>query len=614
MADLSKLSDADLLALKLGDITKVSDAGLLALKGEAAPSSFVDRALDGLKGPIKGVLQGIGDFEAGKIRGAASIGATLMRPFESGDENKARRAKVDEFMQSMGAQPDSMAYGAGKIGAEIAGTAGAGNVIAGAARLIPGVAANAPRVVNALQSAGMTTGVKAAPGAGNALADLAIRSGAGAVTGGGQAALVDPEHALTGAVVGGALPGAAKGLGIAGRAIGAQIMPNRNALNKIAETGDPNQIIADIQTYYPKGAENIPASAAAITKNPALAQLEQGSRLKTPAPWYDFDQKQGKAVYENVMNATKDAELVGQRAATRRSNWDEAWAKARDNEKPKLWQWGMQRLRMDLDQALMSPPASNPAVKAAIDQIRNEIDRLGPGFSPSHLQQLRAELNGKINPLDSTLSLKTAPRDNPAIISIKQELDRILNASTGGKWQKVLDGYVKDSVSLTQARASEKVRSKFIDNATGNPLRKGLDPNDEIPIITESGLKGAINMARNPDKTLGLSDEAVNRLQATVDALRRQGIVQDVKRTATAGGGSDTMSNAIAAAGGGKMGAAWRLLKGLGTMRTDAELARMLSNPDALAAELRKLAGRRGIGNPLAELTYRAAPGLAGGQ
>jgi len=35
--DLSKLSDADLMALKAGDLTKVSDAGLMVLKGEPAP-------------------------------------------------------------------------------------------------------------------------------------------------------------------------------------------------------------------------------------------------------------------------------------------------------------------------------------------------------------------------------------------------------------------------------------------------------------------------------------------------------------------------------------------------------------------------------------------------
>ena len=38
MADLTKLSDADLLALKSGDITKLSDAGLLALRGQSSPA------------------------------------------------------------------------------------------------------------------------------------------------------------------------------------------------------------------------------------------------------------------------------------------------------------------------------------------------------------------------------------------------------------------------------------------------------------------------------------------------------------------------------------------------------------------------------------------------
>ena len=37
MADLSKLSTEDLLALKSGDLSKVSTEGLMALKGQTAP-------------------------------------------------------------------------------------------------------------------------------------------------------------------------------------------------------------------------------------------------------------------------------------------------------------------------------------------------------------------------------------------------------------------------------------------------------------------------------------------------------------------------------------------------------------------------------------------------
>jgi hypothetical protein len=106
-----------------------------------------------------------------------------------------RRNAMSDALRSMGADTDSMAFGAGKIGAEIAGTAGVGGALASGAR---GMGA-APAVVNALRTGGMTTG-------GRGAADLALRTGAGAAVGGASAGLVDPSQAGTGALIGGALP------------------------------------------------------------------------------------------------------------------------------------------------------------------------------------------------------------------------------------------------------------------------------------------------------------------------------------------------------------------------------------------------------------------------
>src|SRR5574343_74123 len=81
-------------------------------------------------------------------------------------------------------------------------------------------AAGAPtKIVNALHSAGMTTGGRA-PGFINALNDMALRSAAGGAVGGASTALVDPEHAGTGAAIGAAMPPAGIVVGTAGKAIG----------------------------------------------------------------------------------------------------------------------------------------------------------------------------------------------------------------------------------------------------------------------------------------------------------------------------------------------------------------------------------------------------------
>jgi hypothetical protein len=85
------------------------------------------------------------------------------------------------------------------------------------------------------------------------------------------------------------------------------------------------------------------------------------------------------------------------------------------------------------------------------------------------------------------------------------------------------------------------VRNAFVDGETGRVRGVSLDSNGDVPKITEAGLGRAMDAARLPDKSLALSPQSNDRLTATLDALRRQNIVQGVKRTATAGSGSDTV-------------------------------------------------------------------------
>lgn len=167
------------------------------------------------------VAQGVGNVVAGAVRGAGSIGATILAPYDiakdalagkglSLESNRQRRADMDSALQSFGAEPNSLMYQGGKLAGEIAGTAGTGGVLAKGAQAVGA----APTVVNALRTAGMTTGGN--PGVVNML----TRMGGGALTGGAAAGLIDPEQAGTGVVVGGALPPAAAAIGRVGSALG----------------------------------------------------------------------------------------------------------------------------------------------------------------------------------------------------------------------------------------------------------------------------------------------------------------------------------------------------------------------------------------------------------
>ena len=140
------------------------------------------------------IKQGAGNFAAGLVRGAGSIGATLLSPIDiakdaingkgfSLESNRQRRSDMDAALSSMGAETDSLGYGAGKLTGEIAGTAGAGGAVANGVRMGAAVAgkavpAAANTFLNAISSGGLTLGANAPT---NALANILRRNGGGAV-------------------------------------------------------------------------------------------------------------------------------------------------------------------------------------------------------------------------------------------------------------------------------------------------------------------------------------------------------------------------------------------------------------------------------------------------
>lgn len=172
----------------------------------------------------KELMQDTGNLLAGFLRGAGSIGATIVAPIDitkdalsgkglSLESNRQRRADMDWALQDLGAQPDSLAFKGGKLGAEIAGTAGAGGVLANTARAIPGAAAAAP-LIESIGSGGFKAGgLKGLPAIG-------VRILGGGITGGASAGLVDPETAGTGVLIGGGFPAATSVIGGVSRLAG----------------------------------------------------------------------------------------------------------------------------------------------------------------------------------------------------------------------------------------------------------------------------------------------------------------------------------------------------------------------------------------------------------
>jgi hypothetical protein len=183
----------------------------------------------------KSKLRDAGNLVAGGIRGAGSIGSTILAPVDiakdaldgkglSLESNRKRRADMDHALKDLGANPDSFLYQVGKLATEVAGTAGAGPSLG-----VGGKALGLGQpIVNALSSGGFRA--SANPGAVNMLTRIV----GGAAAGGASAGLVDPAQAGTGAVVGGVLPPAVAASGWAGNLISENMRSVANRLMQSA--------------------------------------------------------------------------------------------------------------------------------------------------------------------------------------------------------------------------------------------------------------------------------------------------------------------------------------------------------------------------------------------
>lgn len=369
--------------------------------------------------------------------------------------------------------------------------------------------------------------------------------------------------------------------------------------------------VADINTYFPKGAENIPMSTATITQNPSLLLAERASRAKDPASWTQFDITQNRAVWDNVVRGTENAGQLGRLRETRQGNWNESTSKAFENFKPKKFSHEMNAFYDNIDQALRSPAGQNE-MRPVLTEIKRQMDDLGPQFGPEHMARLRARMQGMIKgtPGDPFAS---APKSDPYFISLKTEIDRILNSSTGSKWNKAVQGYAKDSGPVTAARSSEAIKGAFV---TPEGVFRKTDVGG-VPSVTQAGLRQALTQFGENNFGNTLAPDSRTILDATLGALQRRDALQTVKGSGTGGGGSNTLMDFIAAGANvdhhGLAGMALSKVKNFSSDRTRAALDEALRNPDAFVALMeRKLAS----GAPLTrveEHTLNLIRGAGGG-
>jgi Transglycosylase SLT domain len=161
------------------------------------------------------------DIGMGALQGAANIGTTLMRPFDSDQETAARKQKLSDFFKE-NSNPNSVEFKGGNLASEVAGTAPLGGIIGKAVSpVLPGLG-------QAISRGGFANIPKT-------LGELAKNVAGGAISGGATTSLVNPEDAAIGAMIGGALPGLTQAASPLMNKLGNALSPEVKALARQAQ-------------------------------------------------------------------------------------------------------------------------------------------------------------------------------------------------------------------------------------------------------------------------------------------------------------------------------------------------------------------------------------------
>lgn len=322
MADIELLLEAERRGILPPDkqalLAEARKRSLVPPAPDAATSAQDDTMRQRLKDLGIGAGRAYINTVGGAVRGAGSIGATILAPVDAaaramGVENDFigrtdRRQAMTEGLRSMGVDPESLAFQAGKVGAEIAGTAGVGAPIGAGARVL-----GLRSMVEPLQTFGLRG------------KNMLLRGLGGAVTGGAAAGLVDPtlESAKIGAGIGAAVPMVFRGVGRLSDAASRLANPRERLLMDAAE-GREQQIINELRRNqvlvpgsFPTAGE---AAVGAGATQFARLQQELANLPSARSAYFAREQAQEAARKQAVGQVARtEADLASAEAARQRT-------------------------------------------------------------------------------------------------------------------------------------------------------------------------------------------------------------------------------------------------------------------------------------------------------
>lgn len=237
-----------------------------------------------------GFLHGLGNVVAGALRGATNIGTSLLHPFDA-DAREKQRSEIESALKGGTAAPflpaadtESLAYKAGEIGTEIAGTAGAGGALAAPFKAAARFAPAAGRVAQAVESAGMSVGGPATT-MGGKVANAALRVGGGAATGAAAGGLIGGEEGAQGGAVAGGLLGGIGGpvLEKLGGAVARRLAKPTGgeiaAQSQVAVDDAVRQVADDLGVPV----ESLPQATVAQIRDDVAQALQRGEQIDAAA-------------------------------------------------------------------------------------------------------------------------------------------------------------------------------------------------------------------------------------------------------------------------------------------------------------------------------------------
>src|SRR5574343_88953 len=503
--------------------------------------------------------QQLWNLAAGAIRGAGSIGATIIRPFESSEENAERRRQMDEVLASAGADTESLLYGAGKLGAEVAGTAGVGGALAIPVRLAARGAPFMAPVAAALSSGGMGA------------ATTAGKIASGAVVGGAGAGLIDPEMSGAGAIAGAVVPFVpgilAKGVGklvdlrqipqnkaagIARNALGPDLPEVLNALKASQGQGmSAAQATADInsptwQALIDRATKRDPRFLSALEKSQgevslnALSRLAGGTTAAEARGTTEVAKKNLNTITgtmrENSLARANLGKFVADEAALREANdlatmvgsggqLDPARfaAQATGAEKA-LRSVGIKPLEgaplaQRITGVAQSPQfAGNDLIEGSVRQIANEIAKWTVNVGLIDANALEVISKNSVN--DAIAKLRpgmdaTSQRNAAAgvLSRIKPMIDDAIEGAGGTDWRKYL---------TTHTEGMRKIAEKQL---TGEALKLWKTDKNAFVRLVQNESPEAVEKILGPDKyniAVELAEDTLGTLQSIANKRLNQ--------------------------------------------------------------------------------------------